>query len=60
MRKIIMKGLASIYTDVPTLRPGTIEAYALAFVSAGVATVMRSPSIHMSWALSALHSFPRS
>jgi hypothetical protein len=41
MRKIIMKGLASIYTDVPTLRPGTIEAYALAFVSAGVATVVR-------------------
>ena len=41
MRKIIKKGLASIYTDVPTLRPGTIEAYALAFVSAEVATVVR-------------------
>src|SRR5262249_62412806 len=41
MRQIITKGLASIYTDVPTLRPGTVEAYALAFVSAGVATVMR-------------------
>jgi len=31
MRKIIKKGLASIYTDVPTLRAGTVEAYALAF-----------------------------
>ena len=29
MRQIITKGLASIYTDVPTLRPGTLEAYAL-------------------------------
>jgi PAS domain S-box-containing protein len=41
MRQIISKGLASIYTDVPTLRPGTLEAYALAFASAGVATVVR-------------------
>jgi PAS domain S-box-containing protein len=41
MRQIITKGLASIYTDVPTLRPGTVEAYALAFASAGVATVAR-------------------
>jgi PAS domain S-box-containing protein len=41
MRQIITKGLASIYTDVPTLRPGTVEAYALAFASAGVATVVR-------------------
>jgi hypothetical protein len=41
MRKIIMKDLASIYTDVPTLRPGSVEAYALAFASAGVATVVR-------------------
>ena len=41
MRQIITKDLASIYTDVPTLRPGTIEAYALAFVSAEVATVVR-------------------
>jgi PAS domain S-box-containing protein len=41
MRQIITKGLASIYTDVPTLRPGSVEAYALAFVSAGVATVVR-------------------
>jgi PAS domain-containing protein len=41
MGQIITKGLASIYTDVPTLRPGTIEAYALAFASAGVATIVR-------------------
>src|SRR5258708_32420492 len=41
VRQIITKGLASIYTDVPTLRPGTVEAYALAFASAGVATVVR-------------------
>ncbi len=41
MRQIITKGLASIYTDVPTLRPGTVEAYALAFASTGVATVVR-------------------
>ncbi len=41
MRQIITKGLASIFTDVPTLRPGTVEAYALAFASAGVATVVR-------------------
>jgi PAS domain S-box-containing protein len=41
MRQIIMKGLALIYTDVPTLRPGTVQAYAFAFVSAGVATVVR-------------------
>src|SRR5215467_1593887 len=41
MRQIIAKGLASIYSDIPTLRPGTVGAYALAFASAGVATVMR-------------------
>jgi two-component sensor histidine kinase/PAS domain-containing protein len=41
VRQIITKGLASIYTDVPTLRPGSVEAYALAFASAGVATVVR-------------------
>jgi len=41
MRQIITKDLASIYTDVPTLRPGTVEVYALAFASAGVATVVR-------------------
>ncbi len=41
MRQIITKGLASIYTDVPTLRPGTVGAYALAFVSVGVATALQ-------------------
>jgi PAS domain S-box-containing protein len=41
MRPIVTEGLASIFTDVPTLRPGSAEAYALAFASAGVATVMR-------------------
>ena len=41
MRQIITKDLASIYTDVPTLRPGTVGAYAIAFASAGVATVLR-------------------
>jgi hypothetical protein len=30
-----------VNTDVPTLRPGTVKAYAFAFVSAGVATAMR-------------------
>jgi len=41
MRQIVTEGLASIFTDVPTLRPGSVEAYALAFASAWVATVMR-------------------
>src|SRR5262249_18319929 len=40
MRQIITKGLA-IYTDVPTLRPGTFKAYTFALVSAGVATAIR-------------------
>jgi PAS domain S-box-containing protein len=30
-----------LYIDVPALRPGTIGAYALAFVSVGVATALR-------------------
>jgi PAS domain S-box-containing protein len=41
MHQIITKDLASIYTDVPTLRPGTAGAYALSLASAGVATVVR-------------------
>ncbi len=41
MRQIVTEGLASIFTDVPTLRPGSVAAYALAFASAGIATVMR-------------------
>jgi PAS domain S-box-containing protein len=34
------KRLRSIYIDVPALRPGSVGAYALAFVSAGVATAL--------------------
>ncbi len=37
----IANRLASIYIDVPALRPGTIGAYLLAFVSVGVATALR-------------------
>jgi K+-sensing histidine kinase KdpD len=33
--------LASIYIDIPVLRPGTVGAYLLAFVSVGVATALR-------------------
>jgi K+-sensing histidine kinase KdpD len=36
-----MQRLASIYIDVPALRPGTVGAYALAFLCAAVATVLR-------------------
>jgi PAS domain S-box-containing protein len=44
MRGIIAKrlrSLRSLYIDVPALRPGTIGAYALAFLSVGVATALR-------------------
>jgi PAS domain S-box-containing protein len=41
MRKAITKRLSSFYIDIPALRPGTVGAYALAFVSAGVATGLR-------------------
>ncbi len=41
MLKRMTKGLSSLYIDVPTLRPGTLGAYALAFVSTGVATALR-------------------
>jgi PAS domain S-box-containing protein len=37
----IANRLASIYIDVPALRPGTIGAYLLAFVAVGAATGMR-------------------
>jgi PAS domain S-box-containing protein len=37
----ITERLPSFYIDVPELRPGTVGAYALAFGSAGVATVLR-------------------
>jgi uncharacterized protein DUF4118 len=40
MREIINK-LVSIYIDVPVLRPGTVGAYLLAFVSVGIATTLR-------------------
>jgi PAS domain S-box-containing protein len=41
MRKFIAKRLPSFYIDVPALRPGTVGAYAFAFVAVGVATVLR-------------------
>jgi PAS domain-containing protein len=41
MRKAITKRLSSFYIDVPALRPGTVGAYALAFVAVGVATALR-------------------
>jgi PAS domain S-box-containing protein len=37
----ITEMLPSFYIDVPALRPGTVGAYALAFASAGCATVLR-------------------
>jgi PAS domain S-box-containing protein len=40
MRKIISR-LGLLYIDVPVLRPGTIGAYLLAFVSVGAATALR-------------------
>ena len=49
MRQIVMKDLALIYTDVPTLRPGTLGAYAFALASAGVATVVRLAMAHFRW-----------
>jgi two-component sensor histidine kinase len=36
-----MQGPPLIYVDVPALRPGTVGAYAFAFVSAAVATALR-------------------
>ena len=33
--------LHRIYVDVPAVRPGTVGAYALAFVAAAVATALR-------------------
>jgi PAS domain S-box-containing protein len=36
-----MKSLASIYVDIPALRPGTIGAYALAFLSVAGALALR-------------------
>jgi PAS domain S-box-containing protein len=39
--KIITKSLPSLYVDIPTLRPGTVGAYAFALLSVGVATALR-------------------
>jgi PAS domain S-box-containing protein len=41
MLNMITKRLPSLYIDVPALRPGTVGAYALAFVSVGIATALR-------------------
>jgi two-component sensor histidine kinase/PAS domain-containing protein len=41
MGKAITKRLSAFYIDVPALRPGTLGAYALAFVAVGVATALR-------------------
>src|SRR5258707_3737668 len=40
-RALKMRILPLIHIAVPTLRPGTVGAYALAFVSVGVATALR-------------------
>ena len=40
-RAVKMRILPLIHIAVPTLRPGTVGAYALAFVSVGVATALR-------------------
>jgi len=37
----IWKRLGILYIDVPALRPGTVGAYALAFVTVAVATAVR-------------------
>ena len=39
-----MQRLPLIYVDVPVLRPGTVWAYAFAFVCAGIATALRLAS----------------
>jgi PAS domain S-box-containing protein len=41
MRKLQKRLPSLLYIDVPALRPGTVGAYALAFVSVGVATALR-------------------
>jgi PAS domain S-box-containing protein len=41
VHKIITKTLLPLYIDVPALRPGTVGAYTLALVSAGIATALR-------------------
>jgi K+-sensing histidine kinase KdpD len=41
MRKTVTNRLPLFYIDVPALRPGTVGAYAFAFVAVGVATALR-------------------
>jgi hypothetical protein len=41
MRKTVTKRLPLFYIDVPAVRPGTVGAYAFAFVSVGIATALR-------------------
>jgi hypothetical protein len=55
-----MQRLASIYFNVPALRPGTVGAYVFAFLCAGAAATLRLAMILISWAFSSLRSFPRS
>jgi K+-sensing histidine kinase KdpD len=40
MRRITNR-LSLFYIDIPALRPGTVGAYALAFVAVGIATALR-------------------
>jgi len=41
VREIIGRRLRSLYIDVPALRPGTVGAYAVGFVSVAIATALR-------------------
>jgi hypothetical protein len=55
-----MQRLASIYFNVPALRPGTVGAYVFAFLCAEAAATLRLAMILISWAFSSLRSFLRS
>jgi hypothetical protein len=59
MRKIIAQRLSSFYVDVPSLRPGTVGAYALALVAVGVATVLRLALDPFVVGVRSLRSFPQ-
>jgi hypothetical protein len=52
-----MQRPASLYIDVPALRPGTVGACAFAFASLGVATALWLAK--ELWAFSTLRSFLR-
>jgi K+-sensing histidine kinase KdpD len=41
LREIVAKKLRPLYIDIPSLRPGSVGAYALAIVAVMVATVLR-------------------